>query len=132
MKQLKIVLIVLGIFLTGFGAGFFTHRHLVGRQLERVRDLGRGPGFSKQLLKTIDATPEQVEQLRPILRKYGETMAQETRRSRQQRRATVDSLHEEIKPYLTPAQIQELESLTHRFRGKDKRKPRPGREKEEE
>ena len=66
----------------------------------------------EHLLRRIDATPEQEEQLHPIVIKYGRQMAEVARESRTSRRAIMTQMHEEIKPYLTEEQINKLEEFS--------------------
>ena len=125
MNQFKVILIVLGLLLTGFGAGFLTHRAMVGKQMENVRALGRGAGFGQHLLENIEATTEQKERLHPILKQYGRRMGDMTQETRQRRRTLIDSMHQEIKPMLNDDQIKRLDEITARFqKRKDQNGPR--------
>lgn len=137
MQQWKIILAIFSLIGLGFAGGFFTHRYMAKKTIERVKELSVAPGFQHHLFRRIDATPEQREQLHPIVMKYGKEMAEVVRDSREERRKIMDKMHAEIKPYLTEEQIQELEQFAKRFRERKRRervrdhKKRPPHEKKE-
>lgn len=113
----------------GFMGGFFTHRYMARQTINKVKELSAAPGFHDHLLKRINATPEQEEQLHPIVIKYGQQMAEVAKESRAQRRKIMNQMHEEIKPYLTKEQIQSLEEFSRRFRERKRRERRPEHKK---
>lgn len=110
----------------GFIGGFFTHRYIAKQTINKVKELSAPPGFQHHLLKRINATPEQEEQLHPIIMKYGRQMAEVSKESRAKRRKIVNQMHEEIKPYLTKEQLHSLEEFSRRFRERQKKERLPG------
>lgn len=113
MEKWKIALVVIGLLATGFFAGFATNRLIVRSQIERVREMeDKGP-FGEKLLEKIEATPDQRATMRPILDEYNDRFRNLFRISRQQRRATADSLLQELRPLLEEDQLQELERFRH-------------------
>ena len=129
MKQLKITSIILGLLLIGFASGFFTHRYLVGQQLERAKVFGRGgPQFGQHMLDKIEASPEQRDQLAPILQEFGQKMKTQSRENRMQHKMIMDSMHQAIKPYLDEKQVETLQELSRRFKERRRKGPPPGRE----
>ena len=59
-------------------------------------------------------------QLAPIVDKYAQQMAKESRDARQRRKELVDSLYKEIKPIMTEEQVSEWEAFSRRFRQKER------------
>ena len=124
MKNLKGILTIIGLIALGFTAGFFTHRQVTIKQVQKVREIGQAPGFQRHLLKYLEPTEDQREQLAPIIRRYGQQMGDQMKEHRQERKTLVDSMHEEIKPLLTDEQLEKLDDFSKRFRGRrDKNGP---------
>ncbi len=120
MKTLKIVLFVTSLLGVGFVAGFYTHRYVVHKKIERVAELRFAKGFQMRLFERIEADEQQRSKLSPIVEKYAQQMAKESKDSRQRRRELMDSLYKEIKPLMTQEQITELEDFSRRFHPKDR------------
>ena len=133
MQQWKIILAISSLVAIGFLGGFFTHRLIMKKTITKVRELNAPPGFQRHLLERIDATPEQEDQLHPIIFKYGRQIAEVGKESREKRRKIINQMHEEIKPHLTEEQIQRLDRFSRRFkRDRDHpphEGPPPGRER---
>ena len=125
MDAFKTILAVIGLVLIGFFAGFFTHRQMTVKRIEKIADMARGPGFQRQLLDNLNVTAEQRKKLDPVVRDFGRRMAELHRDSREKRRAVIDSLHNTIKPHLTPEQTEKLEKFSRRFRGGQRPGGRP-------
>lgn len=128
MKSIKAIITVVGLLSLGFVAGFFTHRQVTVKQVQKVREIGQAPGFQRHLLDFLEPTPEQREQLEPIIGRYAKEMGEQWKEHRQERKALVDAMHEEIKPLLTEAQLQKLDDFSKRIRGrrdKNGMMPRP-------
>jgi hypothetical protein len=120
MKTLKIVLFVTSLLGVGFVAGFYTHRFVVHKKIERVAELRFAKGFQMHLFDRIGVDEEKKTQLAPIVEKYAQQMGKESRDSRQRRREIMDSLYKEIKPLMSDEQIARLEEFSRRFRQKEK------------
>lgn len=134
MKSIKGIITIVGLLALGFVGGFFTHRQVTIRQVQKVREIGQAPGFQRHLLDFLEPNAEQRKQLEPIIGRYAEQMGEQWREHRQERRVLVESMHQEIKPLLTGEQIQKLEDFSKRFRGRRDRngKPRTPRERKPE
>lgn len=120
MKTLKIVLFVTSLLGVGFVAGFFTHRYVVNKKIEKVAEMRFARGFQMRLFERIDADEAQKEKLAPIVKKYAQQMAKESKDSRLRRKEIIDSLYMEMKPLMTDEQIAELEAFSRRFREKER------------
>jgi uncharacterized protein HemX len=135
MKAYKIIIAALLLIAIGFTAGFYTHRQLSVQRIKKVAAMRSAYGFEENLFRLIQPTEEQAAQLRPIVEGYAEQIAENSRQSRQRQKALVDSMRQEIRPFLTEEQGQQLERFSHRFKGprhgnhRMKENNRPPREK---
>jgi hypothetical protein len=120
MKILKIVLFVTSLLGVGFVVGFYAHRYVVDKKIEKVAELRFARGFQMHLFDRIGVDEEQKTQLAPIVEKYAQQMGKESRDSRQRRREIMDSLYKEIKPLMSEEQIARLEDFSRRFRQKER------------
>lgn len=135
MKTVKIIAFVVSLLGTGFVGGFVTHRVVVKKGIERVAGMRMAMGFQRELFRVINADEEQKELLAPHVEKYSVQMAKIMNESRFKRKSMMDSLYKEIKPLLSPEQLEELEQFGKRFRQKERERRerrknnRPPREK---
>ncbi len=104
----------------GFLAGFFTHRYVVGKKIEKVAEMRFAMGFSRNLFERINADEEQKSKMAPVVDKYAQQMAKISRDSREKRKELIDSLYKEIRPFMTQKQIEEMEAFSRRFRHKER------------
>lgn len=124
MKAYKMIIAALLLIAIGFAAGFYAHRQLSVRRIKNVAALRSAYGFEEHLFRLIQPSEEQRAQLRPIVEGYAGQIAENNRQSRLMQKALVDSMRQEIKPFLTSEQAQQLDNFSHRFKG-----PRPGNHK---
>jgi len=129
MQTWKVALAMGGLVLIGFVAGFFTNRTLTKQKIERIAEWRYERGFERKLLHIVDATPEQVEEIGPIIEKYAKSNAEAHRNLRQQQRSNIESMLAEIKPYLTQEQLDRLERFGKRFKEEARRKKQEMRRK---
>ncbi len=135
MKTLKIVLFVISLLSVGFIAGFYTHRYVVAKKIEKVAELRFAMGFKKNLFEVIHADQEQRDEMGPVVDKYAQEIARVSRESRMRRKELVDSLYKELKPMMSEEQVTQMEEFSRRFRQKERerrddfRKRRPPMEK---
>lgn len=127
MRTFKIIAAVLSLVGIGFVAGFFTHRYVAVKQIHRVAEMRFASGFEGHLYHIIEASPEQQEQLHPIVHRYAGLISANHIESRARRRTLIDSMHQEIKPLLSAEQLRKLDDFSRRFREhkkdkKDKKK----------
>ncbi len=116
-KPWKLVLLLTGIFLAGGVTGaLITMR--VGRNLPAKR---AEPGQwehqqLKRLAQKLDLQPEQVEQLRPIVRRNMEVIGRLRNQSMTETRAVFERMQREIAEKLTPEQRTKFEQMNKEFR----------------
>jgi hypothetical protein len=115
-ERLKTILIMLSLVAIGFLAGFLTHRNMVSHKIQRVAELKSASGFEQQLMGEMKLDGSQQEQVGPIITKYAEKISRASQEGRLLRRMMIDSMHAEIKPFLQPDQIEQLNRFSLRFR----------------
>lgn len=115
MKILKITLAILCLLAVGFVAGFYTNRLLVLQNIKKVSNMRYAQGFEESLFNQVKATPEQQTQIKPTVEIYAEKIANVYQESRTKRRALMDSLHLDLRPYLNPQQLEELDNFCFRY-----------------
>lgn len=124
---LKYSLIIVSTLLIGFILGFLVNGRLTHHRMEKMKESFSKQGFSGEFLHMLRLTPDQMEQLQPILKKYGEENRQMMERNREEQRLIFQNLEEEITPYLTAGQIERLEKFKthwHKKRGHGRVKKR--------
>ena len=138
MKTYQITIAAILLVAVGFAAGFFTHRAMSVKRIQRVAQLRSSAGFEDNLFRIIQPSAEQRAQLSPIVQRYAGQIADNNQESRRRQKELVDSMHLEIKPLLTEKQLEQLDRFSRRFRDyknhrrkKDGKKSHP-REKNEE
>ena len=130
---------MIGLMAIGFVGGFYTHRTISKNVVQKVARLREAPGFQAHLYKMLQPTETQKEELAPILEKYAERMGTFHRQIRHERHHILDSMHQEILPYLDEKQKERLERFGKRFphappphQKKNHKKKREHREKNHE
>jgi Spy/CpxP family protein refolding chaperone len=108
----KLVLLLAGIFAAGaVTGGFVTVRF--GRQM--MRDRPRfdqwGPNRIKMLAERLDLTPDQVEKLRPIMRRDGDDLTRIRSTSISDTRRILERMEHDIAEVLTPEQRTKFEQM---------------------
>ncbi|MCB0569261.1 MAG: hypothetical protein KDC66_05840 [Phaeodactylibacter sp.] len=129
MKTYQIVIAAVLLLAVGFGAGFYTHRAMAVKRIQRVAQMRFSEGFENNFFRIIEPTDEQREQLSPIVAHYAGQIAAKNRESRLQQKALIDSMHAEVKPMLTPEQVERLERFSRRFRDFKKHPGKKGEKK---
>jgi len=116
-KPWKLVLLLAGIFLAGGVTGAFVMLR-VGREM-----LARRPGpeqwapiHLKHLAERLDLTPEQQDQLRPIVRRNMEELNRLRTYSMAETKSAFERMEREIAEKLTPDQKTKLEQMNKEFR----------------
>lgn len=105
MKNKKALLIILGTVLISFLSGFLVSGVIHHHKIKSIMQCADKDGFVKMIYKKIDASEEQKSQLDPILKKY----AEKSTLCLNNHRLIIDSLHTEIRPFLTNEQKEKLD-----------------------
>jgi len=118
----KVVLALIGIFLAGGVTGAFVMAR-VGREMIAHRPLPDqwAPMQLQRLVEHLDLTPEQVEQLRPIVKRDMEELRKLRNSAMSEGRTVFERMQREIREKLTPGQRAKYEQMNNEFRERARR-----------
>lgn len=104
----KITLLLIALFVLGVFVGATLNRALVQNRIRRTFSYRRPAALTQTMMNLIQPTPEQREQLKPILEKFSKRMEAERKQMQENMQITRESFQEELKKILTPQQIRRL------------------------
>lgn len=121
-KPWKLVLLLTGIFLAGGVAGGFVTLE-VGKNMlrKRLAPENWGPARLKKLEEQLNLTPEQIERLKPIVRRDVEDMNRLRQQGFQETRRILERMERDIAAVLTPEQKAKFEKLNEEMRERARR-----------
>jgi hypothetical protein len=106
MQKIKVILVVVGLLLTGFVGGFLTNRYLVKDRIHHLRRMDAGKDFGSYLLDKIKPDAAQAQQLQPILTDFGQQFKALGQQHQQERQQLTDSLFVTLTPLLNEDQLE--------------------------
>ncbi len=113
----KVILVLLGIFVAGgVTGGFVTLRIIKNRVLNRPVPEEWAPRHLKRLVDRLDLTPEQQEQIRPIVRHNMEQLNRLRNQSLAETQMRVETMQRDIAQKLTPEQRRKFEQMNRELR----------------
>ncbi len=127
----KLILVLMGIFIAGVVTGAFVTLR-VGREMMAKRPMPEqwAPQRLKLLAERLDLKPEQVEQLRPIIRRDMDELNRLRNYAMRETRSVFERMEREVAEKLTPEQRAKYEQfnreLRERMRAMPDRQNRPG------
>jgi Spy/CpxP family protein refolding chaperone len=121
--KIKFSGIIIGTLLIGFVIGFLTNGRLVKSRIDRMQSFYTEKGANRAFMRVLDPTPEQMEQIRPILQQHARQNKELLKHHRSEQQALFLELENELRPLLTDEQMEKLEELKHRWQ---ERFTRPG------
>jgi hypothetical protein len=126
-KPWKVIIVLLGIFAAGgVTGGFVTLRVLKNKIMNRPVPEEWAPKHLKRLVDRLALTPEQQEQIRPIVRRNMEQLNRVRNQSMAETQTVVEGMQRDISAQLTPGQRTKFEQMNRELR-----EAREGREKAE-
>jgi len=116
-KPWKLVLLLTGIFLAGGVTGAFVMIRL-GREMASRRPMPEqwAPMQLKRLVERLDLQPEQLEQLRPIVRRNMEELKRLRAYTMTETRSVLERMEREVSEKLTPEQRAKFEQMNRELR----------------
>lgn len=113
----KVILVLLGIFVAGgVTGGFVTLRIIKNRVLDRPVPEEWAPRHLKRLVDRLALTPEQQEQIRPIVRHNMEQLNRLRNLSMTETQMRLESMQRDIAQKLTPEQRAKFEQMNRELR----------------
>ena len=126
-KPLSYTLIIVATLIIGMAIGFLINGRLTQKRMKRMKDTFTEQGFHRDFERAIQATPEQMLELQPIVDGFAKKQRDQMHSFRTDRRLLFEEFREEIKPYLTDEQLDRLEKMhkknSERNRHKKRRMP---------
>ena len=124
--KLRPVLLLLATFIIGVFLGMLVSAQIRHSKMRTVRMYGSERYLTEVINRVADPTPEQLELLDPIVRKYAKEGRSIQRDFRKEFESHNKHYWDEIKSVLTPEQVKQIEENLERRRG-EMRKGRPDR-----
>jgi uncharacterized membrane protein len=127
-KPWKLVLLLVGIFLAGGVTGAFVMMR-IGRNLISGRPMPDqwAPMHLKRLAEKLELKPEQVEELRPIVKANMEELGRMRTRSMAESKVVFERMQREIEAKLTPEQRVKFDQMNKEMRERARKFMGPGR-----
>lgn len=126
-KPWKVIIVLIGIFAAGgVTGGFVTLRVCKNKILNRPVPEEWAPKHLKRLADRLELTPEQQEQIRPIVRRNMEQLNRVRNHSLAETQTVVEGMQRDIAEKLTPEQRTKFEQMNRELR-----EAREAREKHE-
>ncbi len=121
-KPWKVILVLIGIFAAGgVTGGLVTLRACREKFTHRPVPEEWAPKHLKKLSERLSLTPEQTEQVRPIIRRNMEQLNRLRSQSVAETRSVVEAMQREISEKLTPEQRVKFEELNRQMRERAKK-----------
>lgn len=132
-KPWKLVLLLGGIFLSGAIVGGFVSVAVAKTMLrQHLAPEMWGPARLKMLEKRLDLTTEQLERLRPIVRRDVEDLNRLRQQGFTETRRIIERMERDISAVLTPEQREKFEKINAEMRERARRMmDQPRRERPE-
>lgn len=113
--KIKYTAIVTGILLIGFVIGFLTNGRLVRSRIEKIQNFYTEKGVDRGFIRALDLTPDQMENIGPILQKHAEQNRNLVDSHRQEQQALFLDLKNKINPFLSEEQKEKMENMQHKW-----------------
>jgi Spy/CpxP family protein refolding chaperone len=113
----KLILAFVLVFIAGAAVGFFGAVHLGPPfMFHHVLSRSIGEHMKEHLRAQLKLTPEQVEQIAPIVDEATTNLEAKREQTGREVRAIFEDMHKRISPFLTPDQRNLLEQMEQRHR----------------
>ncbi len=112
---LKNTLVIIGTLLLGVVIGFLVSGRLTRMRIENMRQDFARQGMDYRFMRTLKPSPEQLEDIRPIFDKYNEIRREQFEEHLQKQRKIFGEFESELRPYLSPRQLDKMERIKQNF-----------------
>ena len=110
-RKITYAALLLITLIIGFIIGFLVNGRLVRSKVQDLHSYYTPAGFHRQLFRTIEPTPEQIDQLKPVLSQYAAKNRELLVEFKHNQYDLYEELIEELEPYLTEQQIERLQQM---------------------
>lgn len=104
----KAILTILISLLVGFILGFITEGQIVKRDRNKWRRISYSQMFENRILRKIDPTDSQKEQIMPVIKSYSQKMSDFRKITSQRLDSLRTEMNNELKQYITDEQYSRL------------------------
>jgi|GEM_PF-413670 len=111
----KYTFTLLAVLIIGMILGFLINGRLVQRRVNRLQEYFTEQGFGREFMMVLNPSPEQMEKIRPILRRYALQNHERIMKYRAGQALLMKNLQKDLKPFLNPYQIRRLNELRNRW-----------------
>ncbi len=112
--KLKYTLAFVAVLFIGFVLGFLVSGRLIHDRVNRMQKYYTPKGFRYEFRRVLRPTPEQIKKMRPVLEKYARQNRENMMDFRQHQAELMQSLFRDLKPFLTPRQVERLKRMEQR------------------
>ncbi len=112
--KLKYTLAFVVVLLIGFALGFLVSGRLIHSRVNRMQKYFTEKGFRYEFMHVLRPSPEQLQNMRPVLKTYAQKNRKNMMFFREQQRQLMKNLHHDLKPFLSPRQVKRLEMMERR------------------
>ena len=116
--EIKNSLIIVSTLLLGIIIGFLVSGRLTKVRMEKMKSSFIEDGFSRQLMRTLKPSEEQLKAMRPIMDKFAKIRREKFKDHRAEQSKIFDDFEDELKPILSDDQIERLEEMKEKFNDK--------------
>ena len=115
-KTVTYTSIIIATLLIGFIIGFLVSGRLAKKRIHKMRSDFSEQGFNRKVMKALDPTPEQMEQLRPIVKKHAKMQKEMMSLMRASQDSLFNQFRVDVLPYLTEEQVKKLDRMHEKFK----------------
>ena len=110
-NKIKIILVLAGTLIIGFALGMLTSAQIRNAHLKKYRSFSSTERFIYGTLHVIDPTPEQKEEIMPVIKKYASENNALREKYRDDFIALMKDFKKELYPYLTDVQKERMDNI---------------------
>jgi hypothetical protein len=127
--KLKYSLAFTAVLIMGFILGFLVSGRLIHSRVARMQRYFTPMGFRYEFRRVLHPSPEQLREMKPVLDEYAQKNRENLMLFREQQKALLQHLQHDLKPFLTPQQLERLNAIEHRrfrwMRNRPQHRPPP-------
>ncbi len=112
--KLKYTLAFVVVLFIGFVLGFLVSGRLIHDRVNHMQKYYTPKGFRYEMRRVLRPTPEQIKKMRPVLEKYARQNRENMMNFRQRQAELLQNLFRDLKPFLTPQQVERLKRVEER------------------
>jgi len=109
--KLKYTLAFVAVLLIGFALGFLISGRLIHNRVNYMQKYFTEKGFRYEFMRVLRPSPEQMQQMRPVLKSYAQKNRENMIFFREQQRQLMKNLHHDLKPFLSSKQVKRLKMM---------------------